>query len=83
VPLQDGVAELASADGVATHVLAQGGEDYELLASMPPDRVREAQAALDSRECPLTVVGVVAEGEGVELSGPDGPIDALGFDQLG
>jgi thiamine-monophosphate kinase len=82
VPLQDGVAELAAAAGVESHVLAQGGEDYELLASLPPDDVREAQAALDSRECPLTVIGVVEEGEGVELSGPSGPIDPLGFDQL-
>jgi thiamine-monophosphate kinase len=82
VPLQQGVAELAAAAGIAVEELAQGGEDYELLACLPPERVRDAQSALSAHECPLTAIGTVTEGDGVELSGSGGKTEPLGFDQL-
>jgi thiamine-monophosphate kinase len=82
VPLQQGVAEIAAAAGVEVEALAQGGEDYELLACLPAERVREAQAALESVECSLTAIGEVVAGEGVELSVEAGLVEPLGFDQL-
>jgi thiamine-monophosphate kinase len=84
LPVQPGVPEIAAGAGVAVLELAAGGgEDYELLVALPGDRVEAAKAALAERGVPLTVIGSVEKGEGVELSdrgGSAGPIP--GFDQL-
>jgi thiamine-monophosphate kinase len=84
LPVQDGVAAVAEAAGAdAIDLAAAGGEDYELLATLPPDRVEEASAAVAACELKLTVVGSVEPGSGVELSGPGGTARPIsGFDQL-
>jgi thiamine-monophosphate kinase len=84
LPVQEGVAEVATAsDRDLLDLLAAGGEDYELLAALPPESLEPALAALAGAELPLTVVGTVAEGAGVRLSGPGGEaLRPAGFDQL-
>jgi thiamine-monophosphate kinase len=84
LPVQDGVAAVAEAAGAdAIDLAAGGGEDYELLATLPPDRVDEASAAVAACGLKLTVVGSVEPGSGVELSGPGGAARPIsGFDQL-
>ena len=47
-----------------------GGDDYELALTFPPERLEPLQAAASAAGTELTVIGTVAEGEGVEL--PDG-----------
>lgn len=66
LPLAAGVAEVAEALGRAPAIMAAtGGEDYELLAAVPPERLDALRAALD---LPLTTVGALVEGRpGVEL----------------
>jgi thiamine-monophosphate kinase len=87
LPLADGVAELAAAAGRdALQLAVSGGEDYELLATLPPERLEEATAALANAEpggVELTPIGEVVAGEGVEIRLPgDGLLEAAGFDQL-
>jgi thiamine-monophosphate kinase len=66
LPLADGVTDLT--------VAVSGGEDYELLATIPPDRI----AAI-----PATRIGEVVAGEGVEIRLPGGGLlEPTGFDQL-
>jgi thiamine-monophosphate kinase len=64
-----------------------GGEDYELLATMPEDTVGEARAALDERfGVPLTDIGEIVEGEGlvaVDANGNVSPLEAKGWDHFG
>ena len=74
------MAEVAAANGRdPLELAASGGEDYELLAALPPDRV---ERAVRSREG-LTPIGDLLAGEGVEVRRPDGALlDAAGFDQL-
>jgi thiamine-monophosphate kinase len=84
LPLAPGVAELAVAAGHDPLVLAtSGGEDYELLASLPEERLVDAARAVD--ECGgLTRIGEVVAGEGVEIRLPGGGLlSPRGFDQLG
>ncbi|HEY5815458.1 MAG TPA: thiamine-phosphate kinase [Solirubrobacterales bacterium] len=66
---------LPLADGVTDMVLAvSGGEDYELLAAIPRDRVPDG---------PVTPIGEVVAGEGVEIRLPGGELlEPTGFDQL-
>jgi thiamine-monophosphate kinase len=75
LPVAPGVAEVAAAVGVEPAGLAAaGGEDYELLAALPPAAVDACRTALD---VPLTVIGRVEEGAGVVLRDADGaPWDA-------
>jgi thiamine-monophosphate kinase len=84
LPLADGVEAVAEASGSDPMELATaGGEDYELLVALPPDRVEDARRALDSLGVALTAIGELTEGEGVELIEPDGTSrPARGFDHL-
>jgi thiamine-monophosphate kinase len=84
LPVQAGVGEVAGAAGVDAGDLATGrGEDYELLVTLPPERVDEASAGVAATGSALTPIGVVERGKGVALRAPDGSErQAAGFDQL-
>jgi thiamine-monophosphate kinase len=71
LPLAPGLDAVAAATGAdAAELAATGGEDYELLAALPPGAVERCRAALD---VPLTVVGRVTDGApGADLRGPGG-----------
>jgi len=76
VGLRIDAAALPLAKGVEDLTMAvSGGEDYELLAAIPLDRLGDI---------PATRIGEVVAGEGVEIRLPDGELlKATGFDQLG
>lgn len=62
LPIAPGAAAIARADGWEPEVLAAtGGEDYELLAAVPPEALPGLRAAL--APLPLTAVGRLEEGE--------------------
>jgi thiamine-monophosphate kinase len=84
VPVQEGVAAVARAGAADPYELAtERGDDYELLATLPPDRVDEANDVLAAGGTALTEIGAVREGSGVTLRTPDGSErDPHGFDQL-
>jgi thiamine-monophosphate kinase len=84
VPLAPGALALSEAMGRDPWWLLSGGEDYELLASVPEDRLEEATAAVPDRGgTALTQVGVVQAGSGVEIRLPGGRLlEPGGFDQL-
>jgi thiamine-monophosphate kinase len=85
VPLAEGVAEIAAATGNGLWDLTlSGGEDYELLATLPVERLEEASEAVGEAEgIGLTRIGEVEAGEGVEIRPRGGePIEPRGFDQL-
>jgi thiamine-monophosphate kinase len=86
VPLAKGLAEVAAAAGRdPLELAASGGEDYELLAAIPAQRLTEAATRIgEEPETSLTPVGEVGEGEGVEIRLPGGgTLRTAGFDQLG
>jgi len=79
LPLAPGVEDLASATGRDARALAAtGGEDYELLLTLPVDRWDEAAAA----ETRLTRLGSVVSGEGLELTGVRGAKRLHGYEHL-
>ena len=84
VPSQAGVAQVAEAAGVDPwDLVAASGEDYELLATLPPAAVAEARTAVERAGAALTEIGRVVAGEGVVLREPDGSErPPAGFDQL-
>ena len=76
LPLAKGVAEVAAATEQDPLQLAvSGGEDYELLAALPPERLGEASSRLgETAEATLTPIGEVKAGEGVEIRLPGGEL---------
>lgn len=85
LPLAKGIAEIAAAAGHDPLQLAvSGGEDYELLAALPAERLGDASTAIgEAAETTLTPIGRVAAGEGVEIRLPGGePLEAEGYDHL-
>lgn len=85
LPLAKGVAEVAAAAGRHPLELAvSGGEDYELLAAVPSQRLAEAASAAGEAGSTLAQIGTVRSGKGVEIRLPSGrALRAAGFDQLG
>ncbi len=85
LPLAKGLAEVAAAAGQdPLDLAASGGEDYELLATLPPEQLTAATTAIGAAaETTLTQIGEVSEGEGVEIRLPGGAtVRPSGFDQL-
>jgi thiamine-monophosphate kinase len=85
LPLGEGVEEVGTAAGKDPMALAiGGGEDYELLASIPAGRLEEAQAAVHRAEgIGLATIGEIVAGKGIEIRLPDGRLlKPEGFDQL-
>jgi thiamine-monophosphate kinase len=84
LPLQQGVAAVAAAAGLdPLDLAAGGGEDYELLVTLAPDRIAASSDAVGAAGSKLTVIGEVSTARAVTLSGPDGARAPTGFDQLG
>jgi thiamine-monophosphate kinase len=87
LPIAAGVAEVAAAAGRdAVELAVSGGEDYELLAALPPDRIDAARAGVAEVGVALTQVGRV-ESAGAdpraEVRLPGGEaVPSRGFDQL-
>jgi thiamine-monophosphate kinase len=85
LPLADGAAAIATAAGLNPLRLAvAGGEDYELLATLPPHQLDDAMARVEAAgESTLAAIGEVVEGEGVEIRLPGGVrLEAAGYDHF-
>ncbi len=85
VPVPYGLDRVALvADVDPWRLIACRGEDYELLAAIPSERLKDAQAAVREDEgLALTPIGEVLEGSGVEIRLPGGRLlEPEGFDQL-
>lgn len=73
VPLS-GAARDQLADGSATWPdLATGGDDYELLFSVPPRAISEAMEIASTCGVPAAVIGEITETRPIVVLGPDGP----------
>jgi thiamine-monophosphate kinase len=81
VPVAEGVAAIAGGERAALELAAAGGEDFELLAMVPAERVDEASGAVSATGSTLTEIGYATEGEGIDLRLPGGEeLEARGFD---
>jgi len=81
-PIAVGVPEATRAAGRdPLELAAGGGEDYELLFTIPPARW---EAAVAASHVPLTRLGTVVEGGGVELIGSGGRVveEIRGYEHL-
>ena len=86
VPLAPGLVDLGARVGADPMDLAlHGGEDYELLAAVPPDAVADVRRVLVERfGTRLTEIGEVVEGAGVVAIRGDleEPLEPKGWDHF-
>jgi thiamine-monophosphate kinase len=82
LPVAEGVAEIAGGSGAALELAASGGEDFELLVTVPREHFDGAVQAVGNAGGTLTEIGYVTEGHGVALKLPGGgELEPRGFDQ--
>jgi len=82
VPVAAGIGELPAAVD-RDRLILSGGEDYELLAALPPDRADETLSALVADGLNPAVIGRVETGEGLVLRSASGrEITTRGYDQI-
>jgi thiamine-monophosphate kinase len=86
LPLAPGLVDLADATGADPFDLAlHGGEDYELLAALPPEAVDGARRdVVDRYHTRLTEIGEVTEGPGmIAVRGDEeSPLEPKGWDHF-
>jgi thiamine-monophosphate kinase len=82
VPVAAGVADVAGGEDAALELAASGGEDFELLVTVPRESFDAAVQAVADAGSRLTEIGYVTEGHGVALKLPGGgELEPRGFDQ--
>jgi thiamine-monophosphate kinase len=87
VPVSPALRGLGSSLAVDPLTLAiEGGEDYELLATLRAEAVEQATETLKDRfGTPLADIGEIKAGEGLVAVGPDGserPLEPKGWDHF-
>jgi len=67
VPLSHSAKNVIAAGEVSLEDIFTGGDDYELLFTLPPEKIDELQRL--ERQCavPMTIIGKIAEGEGLTV----------------
>lgn len=86
VPLSEAFLDLLGEDRSARVAAAIAGDDYELLFAAPPAAAPEILALSDRLAVPVTRIGAMAEGEGLQLSDGGESVAAagrLGFEHGG
>jgi thiamine-monophosphate kinase len=78
VPLSDPARKVLAREPQRLVQLLTGGDDYEVLAAVPPDRRDALRDAADAAEVPMTEVGAVGplhwhgQADGLLIEGLDG-----------
>jgi thiamine-monophosphate kinase len=77
VPLSAAARAVTAANPAALETALTGGDDYEILCTVPHDRADSFRAAAQAAGVPVTAIGRIVAGEGARFIGPDGA--ALAF----
>lgn len=67
VPHSDAVRAAMAADPTAHETALTGGDDYEILCTVPPGKAESFRAAALAANVPVSEIGVIAAGEGVRF----------------
>ncbi len=57
VPLSDAAASVVTSEPAAIEKVLTGGDDYEIVCTIPPDKLDAFRAAADSARVPVTEIG--------------------------
>jgi thiamine-monophosphate kinase len=77
VPLSDAARAVIAADPAMLETALTGGDDFEIVCTVPAAKAESFRAAAQAANVPVTEIGRIAAGEGASFVGPDGK--ALAF----
>jgi thiamine-monophosphate kinase len=72
VPLSDAARQALAADPSLIETILTGGDDYEIVCTVAPDRIAPFRAACSAAGVTLAEIGRVVAGEGVHFVAADG-----------
>jgi thiamine-monophosphate kinase len=72
VPLSDAARHALAADPALIDPILTGGDDYEVLCTMAPDKLASFRASAEAASVPVTEIGRIVAGEGARFLGADG-----------
>ncbi|MCW5694463.1 MAG: thiamine-phosphate kinase [Pseudolabrys sp.] len=72
VPLSDAAQAVLAQDAAQLAPALSGGDDYEILCTVPPANVDRFRVAAMMAKTAVTPIGVIAEGEGARFRNTDG-----------
>lgn len=72
VPLSEAARAAIAGDPALLETALTGGDDFEIVCTVPPDKAEGFRAAAQAVRVPVTEIGVVAMGEGARFVSPDG-----------
>lgn len=67
VPLSDAARAAVAADPAMLETALTGGDDFEIVCTVAPDRAESFRAAARAAQVPVAEIGVVAAGEGASF----------------
>lgn len=82
VPLSPAVRAVLDADPALLSTILTGGDDYELVFTVPPERAKDLDAAAERAGTPVTYIGRTRPGKGVRVldgNGTEIPLDRTGY----
>jgi thiamine-monophosphate kinase len=74
VPLSDAARAAIAADPAMLETALTGGDDYEIVCTVPPDKADGLRAAAKAANVPVSEIGVIAAGEGTRFVRDGQPI---------
>jgi thiamine-monophosphate kinase len=77
VPLSDAAKAVLAAAPAMIETALTGGDDYEIVCTVPPAKADSFRAAAQAVNVPVSEIGQIAAGEGARFLGADG--NALSF----
>jgi thiamine-monophosphate kinase len=86
LPLSAPVRHVVAQDTGWLETVVSGGDDYEILAAVPPERVSAFLADAAGLDFAVTHIGETGAGEGVTIERPDGSamrLQRAGWDHFG
>ena len=72
VPLSDAARAVVAVDGRMIETVLTGGDDYEIAAAIPENRLSAFEKAAAAAGVSVTTIGRIEAGEGVNVVGLDG-----------
>jgi thiamine-monophosphate kinase len=72
VPLSDAARAVVAADRRIIETVLTGGDDYEIAATIPENRLSAFEKAAAAAGVAVTTIGRIEAGEGVNVTGLDG-----------
>jgi thiamine-monophosphate kinase len=72
VPLSDAARAVVAVDAPMLETALTGGDDYEIICTVPEAKSESFRAAAKAASIPVTEIGRIKSGEGVKFAGRDG-----------